>query len=153
MASLVWVASDYSCNIPRRKHHWSTSAASHLAQSQKQPRQSWSASNITNNDCQPRNGSAQVNDYQPYGYSHQNDISKQQLSPNGSRRPCIQLWVPPSDGRVTTYTSTEPPKANAYNNQCSPSTHVVLSRQHWTITNSPTPYRTTNAVSYIMPRL
>ena len=35
MASLVWAASGYSYNIPWRKHHWSTSAASHLVQSQK----------------------------------------------------------------------------------------------------------------------
>ena len=43
MASLVWTVSDYSYNIPWRKHHWSTSPASHLAQSQKQQQQSWSA--------------------------------------------------------------------------------------------------------------
>jgi len=34
------MASDYSYNIPWRKHHWSTFAVSHLAQSQKQPQQS-----------------------------------------------------------------------------------------------------------------
>jgi len=28
------------------------------------------------------NGSAQVNDYQPYGYSYQNDLPKQLLSIN-----------------------------------------------------------------------
>ena len=60
MASLAWTAGDYSYNIPWRKQHWSTYAASHLAQSQKQPQQSWSAfwsrlvSNITNNDCQSK---------------------------------------------------------------------------------------------------
>ena len=43
MASLIWTASDYSYNIPWRKHHWSSSTVSHLAQRQKLPHQSWSA--------------------------------------------------------------------------------------------------------------
>ena len=126
--------------------------------------------------------------------------------PNGSRRPCIQLRVPPSDSLVTicptdyqpkTYshqngsqnnyykktptqddpaysykfphhtallqlalqTITSPkqppnlPKTNDFNNQCSSSTHAVLSRQHWTVTNSPSPYRTTYAISYNTPQL
>jgi len=101
------------------------------------------------------NGSTQVNDYQPNVYSPQNDLPKQQVTKrlkttlhtatsSPVTRPCYNLLY-----RLSTSTYSHQnglPKETTLNNQCSPSTHAVSSRQHWTVANSPSLSRTTNAV-------
>ena len=172
MASLVWAASDYSYNIPCRKHHWSTSAASHLAKSQKQLHQSWSAfwskRLVSKIDQYPLpthngtslNGSAQVNDCQPYRYSHQNNFPKlnsyqvtkrlkttlQNSSSSPVTPPCYNLPYRLSTQQIVT--KNDLTKETTLNNQCTPSTHAMLSRQRWNVTSSLALSRTTNSVCY-----
>ena len=118
----------------------------------------------THNGTSP-NSSTRLNDYQPNGYSHQNDLPKQLLSINGLwvtkrlkttlrksssspsfTRPCYNL---PDRYQPKTYIHQNGlPKQLILNSQCSPNTNAVLSRQHRRVANSPSLSRTTNAVNY-----